>query len=85
MRINTSRDGFLHPLASEITPQTVYEERRDLIKLMAGGVAGAAMASWASRVALAQGATTRPGKLAALAGAKSGVSGAVTMEKLTEY
>ena len=71
MRINTSRDGFLHPLASEITPQTVYEERRDLIKLMAGGVAGAAMASWASRVALAQGAT-RPGKLAALAGAKSG-------------
>ena len=85
MRIKTSHDGFLHPFASEITSQAVYEKRRDLIKLMAGGVAGAAMASWSSRVALAQVLPTRPGKLAALAGAKSVVAGAVTMEKLTEY
>ncbi len=85
MLIKTSRDGFCHPLSSEITSQRVYAGRRDLIKLMASGVAGAALTSWASREALAQSATPRPGKLAALAGAKSSVSGAVTMEKLTDY
>ena len=84
MRIKSSRDGFSHPNASEVTPQTVYAGRRDLIKLMAGGVAGAAMASWASRTALAQG-VARSGKLPALPGAKSGAAGAVTMEKLTDY
>jgi sulfoxide reductase catalytic subunit YedY len=86
MSIHSSRNGFLHPSPSEITPRRVYEERRDLIKLMAAGAAGAALASWASREALAQGAAgARPGKLAALPGAKSGLAGAVTMEKLTDY
>jgi len=85
MLIKTSRDGFCHPFSSEITPQRVYAGRRDLIKLMASGVAGAALTSWASRKALAQSATPRPGKLAALAGAKSSLSGAVTMEKVTDY
>ena len=85
MLIKNKDDGFSHTRPSEITPQHVYEGRRDLIKLMAGGVAGAAMASWASRVALAQGATGRPGKLPALPGAKSAVAGAVTMEKPTDY
>lgn len=86
MSIHSSRNGFLHPSPSEITPRRVYEERRDLIKLMAAGAAGAALASWASREALAQGAAgARPGKLAALPGAKSSLAGAVTMEKLTDY
>ena len=85
MLIKNSQDGLSHALASEITPQRVYAGRRDLIKLLAGGVAGAAIASWASRDALAQGATARPGKLAALPGAKSDLAGAVTMEKPTEY
>ena len=87
MLIKTSRDGFCHPLASEITSQRVYAGRRDLIKLMATGVAGAALASWASRESQAQSATLtpRPGKLAALPGVKSSLAGAVTMEKLTEY
>ncbi len=85
MLIKTSEDGFSHPLASEITPQGVYTGRRELIKLMAGGVAGAAIASWASRAALAQAATPRSGKLPALAGAKSGVAGAITLDKLTDY
>ncbi len=85
MLIKTSRDGYCHPLSSDITSQRVYAGRRDLIKLMASGVAGAALTSWASREALAQSATPRPGKLAALAGAKSSVPGAVTMEKLTDY
>ena len=39
-----------------------------MLKLMAAGAAGAALASWAAREALAQ--VQRPGKLAALAGAQ---------------
>jgi len=87
MLIKTSHDGFSHPVASEITTQRVYAGRRDLIKLMASGVAGAALASWASRAAQAQvaGSIQRPGKLAALPGVKSSLAGAVTLEKLTDY
>ena len=87
MLIKTSSDGFCHPRSSEITSQSVYAGRRDLIKLMASGVAGMALASWAAREAHAQAAaaTPRPGKLAALPGAKSGVAGAITMDKLTAY
>ena len=85
MLIKTGRYGFDHPASGEITTRRVYEGRRDLIKLMASGVAGAALASWASRAALAQSAPPRPGKLAALPGVKSSVTGALTMEKLTEY
>ena len=55
MLIKTHRDGFNHPTPSEITPPSVYAGRRDLMKLMATGVAGAAMASWAGREAHAQG------------------------------
>ena len=83
MLIHSRDDGFLHPRSSEITPKGVYEGRRDMLRWMAGGVAGAAMASWAARDALAQAAA--PGKLAPLAGAKSAVPGAQTMEKLTDY
>ena len=85
MLIKTGNDGFIHALSSDITPRSVYHGRRDLMKLMAGGVAGAAMASWASREALAQGAVPRPGKLAELASVKSAVAGAITLEKLTDY
>ncbi|CAN5357312.1 protein-methionine-sulfoxide reductase catalytic subunit MsrP [soil metagenome] len=82
MLIHSRDNGFIHPASSEITPQGAYEGRRDMLKLLATGVAGAAMASWAARDALAQAA---PGKLAALKGAKSSVPGAQTMEKVTEY
>lgn len=85
MLIKTLDNGFIHPQASEITPQGVYLQRRDLIRRMAGGVAGAALASWAMRDAFAQTGAGRPGKLAVLAGAKSTVSGATTVEKLTDY
>ncbi|MDD5333663.1 MAG: protein-methionine-sulfoxide reductase catalytic subunit MsrP [Rhodoferax sp.] len=85
MLIKTCRDGFHHPVSSEITARDVYQGRRDLVKLMAGGLAGAAMASWASRAALAQSATPRPGKLAPLPGVRSSLTGAVTMERLTDY
>jgi sulfoxide reductase catalytic subunit YedY len=84
MLIKTHDHGFIHPASSEITPEPVYRRRRELIKLMAAGVGGAALATWAGRQALAQ-ATARPGKLAPLAGARSSVAGAMTMEKLTDY
>ncbi|WCM89361.1 protein-methionine-sulfoxide reductase catalytic subunit MsrP [Acidovorax sp. NCPPB 3576] len=83
MPIPRRDNGFIHAASSEITPRAVYEGRRDLIKLMAGGAAGAALATWAARDAGAQAA--RPGKLAALPGGKSAVAGANTMEKVTDY
>ena len=83
MLIKTLSSGFDHPLTSEITPQAAYAGRRDMMKLLATGAAGAAMAGWASREAMAQ--TPRPGKLAVLAGGKSAVQGAITMEKVTSY
>jgi sulfoxide reductase catalytic subunit YedY len=84
MLIKTDHDGFIHPVSSEITSEKVYHDRRALIKLMAGGAAGAALAGWAGRQAMAQ-AMTAPGKHVALAGGKSNVAGAVTMDKLTDY
>ncbi|MBC7681644.1 MAG: protein-methionine-sulfoxide reductase catalytic subunit MsrP [Ferruginibacter sp.] len=85
MLIKTHSDGFLHPVSSEITPQSVYSGRRDMVKLMASGVAGAALATWAGREAMAQGTTPGGGKLAPLVGAKSAVAGATVMEKTTPY
>ncbi len=83
MHIPNRHNGFDHPRASEITPRPVYEERRALLRLLAAGAGGAALAAWAGREALAQ--QGRPGRLAALPGARSAVAGAVTMEKLTDY
>ena len=84
MLIKTLNNGFTHPASSEITNERLYRERRTLIKLMASGAAGAAMASWAGREAMAQ-ELARPGKNPALPGRKSQVAGAVTMDKLTDY
>ena len=79
--------GFIHPRASEITPRAVYDSRRALLRQLAGGAAGAALAGWAGRSALAVEAPlfTPAGKLAALPARRSAVAGAVTMEKLTGY
>ena len=87
MLIKTLGNGFNQPLPSEITDRAHYEKRRDLLKMMATGVAGGAMATWASRQALAQATTSvpRPGKLAALSGRPSAVAGATTLEKPTAY
>ena len=38
MLIKTKRDGFSHPLSSEITDPSAYSGRRGLIKLMASGL-----------------------------------------------
>ncbi len=83
MLIKSRDNGFIHPVPSEITPRSIYAGRRDMMKLLATGAAGAAMATWASREALAQPA--RPGKLAALPGGKSAVAGANVMDKVTDY
>ncbi|WPB57570.1 protein-methionine-sulfoxide reductase catalytic subunit MsrP [Xylophilus sp. GOD-11R] len=79
-----SRDsGFDHPYSSEITPRAVYEDRRRLMKQLAGGAAGSVLATWAGRQAIA--ATEKPGKLAALASVPSKVDGAQAMDKPTDY
>ena len=75
--------GYAHRAASEITPRAVYAQRRSLLKAFAMGVGGTALTAWAARDAMAQ--TARPGKLAALPGARSAVAGTVTLEKLTPY
>ena len=75
--------GFNLKAPSDLTPRGVYEGRRQMMQRVAAGSAGALLATWAARDARA--AVARPGKLAALAGARSGVAGAVTMEKSTSY
>jgi len=84
MLIRTGRNGFDHPVPSEITPRAVYQDRRTLLKWMATGAAGAALATWAQREALAQ-QIAKPGKLPALPAVRSTAAGAVTMEKVTDY
>lgn len=79
MLIKTSDDGFDHPHSSEITPAGVYRQRRELMRLLAGGAAGMALAGWAARDARAQMPAAR------LAGRKSAVPGATTLEKVTDY
>ncbi len=84
MLIKTNANGFNQAMPSEITTHGTYQGRREMMKLMATGAAGAALASWASREAMAQ-TVAKPGKLATLAGGKSAVAGAMAMEKITEY
>ena len=83
MLIRSRDDGFDHPHSSDITPRAVYEDRRRLMKMAAGGAAGSVLATWAGRQAMAQ--TAAPGKLAALAGVPSKVDGAQAMDKPTDY
>ena len=87
MLIKTQGNGFNQPLPSEITDRAHYEKRRDLLRMMATGVAGGALATWASRQALAQAtaSVSRPGKLPALSGRPTAVAGATTVEKPTAY
>ena len=84
MLLKTNNNGFNHSAPSEITPQATYQQRRELMKFLATGAAGVAMASWASREALAQDYTP-PGRLAGFRGGKSGVPGARVVDKVTSY
>lgn len=71
--------GYVHPVASEITPRHVYQQRR---RLMQGLAAGAALAALPG---VPQAQVTRPGKLAALPGGKSMAEGGMATDKLTSY
>jgi sulfoxide reductase catalytic subunit YedY len=84
MRIQTDTSGFIHPVASDITSLSAYQTRRDLMRLAATGAAGALMASWASREALAQ-AWAPPGQSTALSRVKTSVVGALSLDKVTDY
>ena len=87
MLIKSNDNGFTHTLSSEITPRSVYEGRRALLKTIAAGAASLSMASWAARDAMAQSSSwgANPGKLAVLNHQASKVDGANTMEKVTPY
>ena len=67
--------GFVHPIASEITPQAVFNTRRRWLAAIS------AMAALGPRVAWPQANAAAKG--AALPGARSAVPGAITMEKPT--
>ena len=84
MLIKTHSNGFIHPLASDITDAAVYHTRRDVLRHMAAGVAGTALAAWASRQALAQGVAPR-GKNPGLPGSQSSVAGALGLDRPTDY
>ena len=85
MLIKTTDNGFIHSVPSEITPRQAYSNRRQMIRSLVAGAAGASLAAFAGRQAFGQAATQRPGKLAVLAAGKTAVLGAVTMEKPTDY
>jgi methionine sulfoxide reductase catalytic subunit len=72
--------GFQHPTPSDITPRDLFLNRRAWLAGLAATGAG-----WAARDARAQSTPPRPGKLAALPGARSAVAGATVMDKLTPY
>ena len=71
--------GFAPRRGDTVTPRAVYARRQFLMQ----AAAGAAAATLGAGHALGQ--TAGPGKLPALPGTKSAVSGALTMEKLTSY
>jgi methionine sulfoxide reductase catalytic subunit len=71
--------GFVHTLSSEITPRAVYEGRRTWLRQATALAAGTSLAGLATGQAHAQAAPAG----AALAGVRSAVSGAATMEKIT--
>jgi len=75
--------GMVHALPSEITSPTAYANRRDWLK--AAGVAGAGLGGLIDTAAAQSGEVKRPGKLAALPGAKSSLAGSRVMDKLTPY
>ena len=86
MLITSHNDGRNHAVPSDITPQSTYTRRRELLKGSASLAAGSGLTSWAARDAMATSVWgARPGKLAALAAQPSKLEGALTMEKATPY
>lgn len=74
--------GLDHSHSSEITPRPWAMGRRAWLRSVAAGALGPTLAAWAARDALAQARSAGPAG-APLPGARSGVAGAVTMERHT--
>lgn len=82
MLIQTQRSGFGHPVSSEITPLSVFQQRRTLLHTAAGmGLMGLSL----GEVRAAQPSQSGPGARAPLSRQTSNVDGAQTMEKWTPY
>ena len=78
MLIRDNQSGFMHPVASEITPENLYLQRRHWLQMAAAsGLAATGVGAWAQGKPI--------DGLAPLAAVKSTVAGAVTMEPLTPY
>lgn len=82
MIIRSGDDGFHHARGSEITPHETYLGRRAWVRRMALGAGGMVAAAWWAREALA--AVPSAGRTP-LTARPSGVPGARTVEKPTEY
>ena len=87
MLIQSNQNGYLHSLGSEITPEKIYGNRRNVLKQMALAAGGVGLATWQERVAFAQDSVwgARPGKLAVLAATPGRGDGFNAMEKVTSY
>ncbi len=83
MLIRSSDAGFVHPVASEVTPRAVFESRRTVLQHIALGAAGLGLAGWAARDARAQ--MKGPGVLASLPATPSAVAGAQVLDRPTDY
>jgi sulfoxide reductase catalytic subunit YedY len=83
MFFKSTDSGFVHPVPSEITPAQAYQSRRDMLRQVATGSAGVALAAWGLRDASAQ--MKAPGQLSALPSVPSKLPGAMSLEKLTDY
>ena len=73
--------GYVHPRANEITPASIYVERRQwLQRMVLAGLGGGGFSGLG-----AQTLSPRSGELPALSATVSRVAGAQTMEKLTSH
>ena len=77
------RDGSPH--ASEITPVSVYESRRQWLKEAGLGGLGLSVAPSLLAQGAAVPAIQRPGKLAVLPASRSTVAGAMVSDKVTPH
>ena len=83
MIIRSGNEGFHHVRGSEITPRDTYLGRRAWVRRMALGAGGMVAAAWWARDALAE-VPSVAGRTQ-LSARPSGVPGARTVEKSTEY
>ncbi|MBP6250835.1 MAG: protein-methionine-sulfoxide reductase catalytic subunit MsrP [Leptothrix sp. (in: Bacteria)] len=85
IRRSSVSDGFVHPISSEITPESVYAERRHWLRQVAWGTAAAA-GGWFGALESARAATPAAAAgLAPLPGRRSSIAGAAVMDRPTDY